>query len=80
MTTEQELHQALAKLKQVMREALGDHERDLFGDIATRIAGGKPDDNVTDELAEKAVEFEVSHPTLAKTIKEVMETLKNMGV
>jgi hypothetical protein len=78
--TDSSLEQSIRELKVTINEALNEHERDLFGDLMTRMAGGSVDETVHSDLASKATEFEVSHPHVARSIREVMDSLSKMGI
>ena len=77
---EQKLNKTLGLLKTVMHEALDEGERDRLSELMTRIAGGRADNSVHDDLAAKAADFEVSHPVVARALREVMDTLNKMGI
>ncbi len=77
---EQTLQESIRELKTTINDALDDHERDLFGDLMTRMAGGSVDETVHSDLASKAAEFEASHPHVTRSIREVMDSLNKMGI
>ncbi len=77
---EKSLEESISELKVTINKALDDHERDLFGDLMERIAGGKADPEVHADLASRATAFEASHPHVARSIREVMDSLSKMGI
>lgn len=81
--SEDKLKDSIAEVKTLMHTALDSKERDFLGDLMEAIAGGHAeiaDSDIGEQLDAKAVEFESSHPKLARAIREVMDVLNKMGV
>jgi hypothetical protein len=83
--TNENLKQHIAEAKILMEKALGNHERDLLGDILSRIIEPKKlevleKDSLVEQISASAVDFEMDHPNLAKSLREVGDTLNKMGV
>lgn len=86
-----DLHDLLAKLHsqiehaQTLSKSDLDQLRDLEGELRALLARSQdqvtePQPTILDQLDEGIRAFEVSHPTLAMTISEVMAILSNAGI
>ncbi|MEZ5530352.1 MAG: DUF4404 family protein [Porticoccaceae bacterium] len=79
----QQLHRELEQAKNVAAE-----DRDmlshLMSDMVEIAQGKEPEDkplhHLLDQLEERASEFEVDHPRLATTIRQVLDALNRMGI
>ncbi|GAB3384147.1 DUF4404 family protein [Azotobacter armeniacus] len=45
-----------------------------------RDAGGAPDENLVDGINLAVERFEAEHPTLAVTLRNILQSLANMGI
>lgn len=84
MTSDQ-LRESIAEIKKYMQDALDTHERDLLGDLISAIGHtqGQPvasSETLSEELDQRAIDFDTRHPKLSKLLREVMDTLGKMGV
>lgn len=83
--TNENLKAHIAEIKVLMEKAVGSHERDLLGDILSRIIEPKALEasertTLAEQISASAVEFEMDHPGLAKSLREVGDSLNKMGV
>lgn len=84
--TNDQLRASIARVKEIMKLSLETSERDLFGHLMSAIIEGpKPISepqlvSITEQLDEQAVSFESEHPQLAKSLRELIDTLNKMGV
>ena len=74
-----ELVQSIQELRTRMQATLKDTERDLLGDILSRMVKGQ-DHTDFSELDEQVTEFEVKHPKLASSLREIIDSLSKMGI
>ncbi len=86
--TNQNLHELLERLRLQLEQTktLDEKEREqlqhLNDDIATLLArsGGQVNENLMRRLQDSIDYFEVAHPTLTRTLSEMMTILSNAGI
>lgn len=84
---QQDIYQQLETLKATLAQSVGldDSSRQRMLDLIDRLeeqvnATGGDDGGLVSQLESHVTEFEVSHPSLSGTIKDIMVMLGNMGV
>ena len=78
-----QLHQQLQdvdNLDQQVREQLATAMADIQGALSAKRNDVRADSNLSGRLSDTTLHFEETHPTLAGTVRSIIDTLARMGI